>query len=546
MIKRRTLKFTRLAVAIALLPLASVPVAAENNPSSAMNRLVGYYLSVTADAYAELYVLNDQRFCFRMVGGSLDLMAAGVWEVKDGRAYFTEMKPPNPLFHIIAQKSQIPEGKIQISLFGHALSHANAPVIGFSPTQSGPFKLRRLFPNEKTSWSSRYTLPEMSREGANYVAIGGMKEGIEEDAGATSINDYHLEIFQIPARMNEVRIGYDRNQAKEPIEFSMPLSPDGKKKIDMLGQFERSETPLTPELERKVKTQCVQPIMNAMNARPSSPALNGGMQPVELLTVQDLEIVKEPWFRNDETEENVDETSISDEPLAPLAPPLAQTTAAVSDLDSFRARFENIVNSEDSATKLADYDALRREAIANKDNNIREVAGRSAVNMTSLLNEEEQYDRSIAISQEAAAILVKSPDPVLRSRAASLLSNQASAFESKGERDRAKQVNQKITDLFARDTYPSTVYVVASNHLSIIDHLILAGDIKAATRRLDRFEKDFIKAGKLKHPPQDQIGFVCYDGGPKPAVECMTSESPDADFIQRYVAAYRAKLSSMR
>ena len=525
--------------------LGPAPTIAQTAPPSP----VGIWNSGTVDSVTRLYVLDDHSYCFTLMAGNLDLIATGRWE-KQGETYrFTESKTPAPLFPMAARQSEKPSGGRKLLLDGHMMSYADSPVIGFLKNRNDPLTLRRLFARDNHSWSEGYDIPAAMIGDARYLVIGGRMDAPTGDyADDKASGPYQLYIYELGTDATEYRIGYDRRQAMERLDFTADVGAEIMK-TDEVGAFQRSAQPMDAKLAESVRRDCIDGMAEARQDYLQS---RGITRPAPV----DTRIVAAPAINEDPVFEQFSVVEATDilEPLENTqAPPLlARETldqpSPSPGVDGLEKRFNAITKIESAAKRVVAYDALWKAAITSDNADQREVAARAAINMSNDLSSIGKYSEAIKVSGDAYAALISAPDPVLRSRAASLLNNQATAWEGLKKPADQEAVWQRIITDFATDTYPTTVYVRATTVLNMVDRLIIKGRNAEAVAMLDTFERDYIESGRLATRPEEAFGINCDSEGEQFtfAVPCRGSKRPDLAYFKDYVAAYRKKIASLK
>ncbi|WP_337827440.1 hypothetical protein [Pseudonocardia sp. TMWB2A] len=527
-------------VALALAVPSAAYAAPEPSPSP-----VGIWRGESVDSVSQLIVLDDHQYCFTLIAGSLDLISAGRWEAEGGLYKFTEKKAQSPLFPMAMRTGHAKPGTRKLALEGDMFSYANAPVIGFLKTRTDALSLRRLFPRDKHSWSGRFEVPAAAMAGARYVVIG---EASDVQVDEASDKPYRLNIYELGQEDAEYRITYDRQQAMPPLDFTANV---GRQELtaDEVGRLRRSDIKLTATLADAIRRDCIEGAEMVDAAALQSRGITWPA-PVETRIVAAPAINEDPVF---ETTSVVEATDIL-EPLestqvpAPLARETLDQPSPSPGVDGLEKRFNAIIKIESAAKRVVGYEALWKAAINSEYTDQREVAARAAINMSNDLSAIGKYNEAIKVSGDAYAALISAPDPVLRSRAASLLNNQATAWEGLKKTDEQEAVWQRIITDFGADSYPTTVYVRATTVLNMVDRLIIKGRPAEAVAMLDTFERDYIESGRLATRPEEAFGINCDSDGKQFtfAVPCRGSKRPDLAYFKDYVAAYRKKIASLK
>ena len=538
-------------LAMAALALSAPPVAYAASPSP-----VGIWEGGSVDSVTHLFILDDNHYCLTLMAGNLDLLSAGRWEKQGDDYQFTETKTPALLFPMAMRTGPTKTGQRSVLLDGPMFSYAEAPVIGFLKNRTEPLSLRRLFASDKYSWSGSYDIPAATLGGARFIVIGDRADvRRSESVESGPAIPYQLTIYELGSDAAEYRISYNRRQAMPRLDFTANVSADTLT-ANGIGQLQRSKTRFSTTMIENLRRDCRGREAQEDEEKYLQSRGIKRLLPVETRTVTPASINQEPLFPdNREAEEtDISETVTTLEPSSPeVTPKIATQTPAekppsAPGIDALEERFTAALKIKSAAKRSIAYDILWKAYINSRYDDEREVAARAAINMSNDLSSIGRYQEAIKQSNDAYAALITSTNPVLRSRASSLLNNQATAWEGFKRPDQQEEVWRRILHDFADDTYPTTIYVRASTSLNMVDRLILRGRKVEAAALLDAFERDYIASGRLAQRPEREFGINCDSEGGQfdYAVPCMASNAPDVAYFKRYVAAYRAKIDSMK
>lgn len=277
--------FRRCTVCLALMA-SSLVTAGEKD-------YAGNYRRGGVDSAEQLVLLEDGTYCYAVMAGSLDLLSAGRWKPAAnpaGGIELAEVRSSQPVFPAIARHNPDLSRQVVIEFNEYGFSDVNAPVFAVSATDQPPAEFRRLFPGEKHTWSDRYRLPPMDAEQVRYLFVGRMT-GQDEERGPLSMTVYRLD-----EGVNQVRIGFDRNQARPLMNMTAHLL-DGTLQVGGSRFGERE--PLTPELRAGAQRNCIAP---ALTGKQDGADFRQGPPDVPMLTpvrtfMADPESLQDdPWF----------------------------------------------------------------------------------------------------------------------------------------------------------------------------------------------------------------------------------------------------------
>lgn len=224
---------------------------------------LGGYTSSSVDAQSQLMLLDDNSFCFRFMGGALDMMAAGRWKALPGAdgVRLQEVRLPQPQFPAYAKPAA---GKaIVFDFHGYTLGEALAPVFGVSATAQPPSTLRPLFGHDDHSWAESYKLEPMPAASARYFYIGQVEQDARGKPLQLRVVQYRLPTAQGGA--GTVRIGFNTLLARPALDMVARLK-DGMLIVD--GQRFGARDELSPELVDGIRNACVDPVLSPGKARP--------------------------------------------------------------------------------------------------------------------------------------------------------------------------------------------------------------------------------------------------------------------------------------
>lgn len=221
----------------------------------------GGYTSGSVDTVSQIMLLDDHTFCFRFMGGALDMLVAGHWKAlpgKDAGIRLQEVRKPAPQFPAFAKPR--PGSDVVFDFHGYTLGEARSPVFAVSATAAWPEQLRPLFA-ETDSWAESYPLPAMPTATARYFYIGQ----VEVDARGRP-TQLRVTQYQLPAALpgGLVRLGFDTQQARPALDLVAVLKGE---RLQVDGQpFGRREA-LTPVQVGEIRSACVAPVLNPGKAR---------------------------------------------------------------------------------------------------------------------------------------------------------------------------------------------------------------------------------------------------------------------------------------
>ena len=254
--------------------------------------LAGAYRHSTVDTVSELYLLEDQTFCLAFMGGSLDLLAGGRWQMAaDGQSLSlqevrdTHQRPVLPLFQ------RPPEGLLDsdalrprtLVLDGRRLSFAQDVVIGFSPDQ-----LRPVFSPAQHVFSSTYSLP-LPRQ-ARQLWVGYR---LPNQPDSYQVQGYPLTNKGTPF------LSYD-HVAHRPL-LDLQLQRDQQDLVLQGERFNKRSTPLAGSERESIREAC-QPFMHAGAAQQqeqsdSLPQIAPLAPPIQLPATA---VGRQPWIGDTE------------------------------------------------------------------------------------------------------------------------------------------------------------------------------------------------------------------------------------------------------
>lgn len=222
----------------------------------------GGYTSGSVDTVSQIMLLDDHTFCFRFMGGALDMLVAGHWKAlpgKDAGVRLQEVRRPAPLFPAFAKAR--PGSDVVFDFHGYTLGEARSPVFAVSATATWPEQLRPLFAEGRESWAESYPLPAMPMAAARYFYIGQ----VETDARGRP-SQLRVTQYQVPAALlgGKVRLGFDTQQARPALDLVAVLKGE---RLQVDGQpFGRREA-LTPVQVGEIRSACVAPVLNPGKGR---------------------------------------------------------------------------------------------------------------------------------------------------------------------------------------------------------------------------------------------------------------------------------------
>ena len=251
----RSLCFSSFCIALLIAPMAFA-----QNVSSGEKAYVGGYRQGSVDSLTRLVLLDDNTFCFSVMAGSLDLLAAGHWKsnTKDTGISLHEVRIGKPLFPALSKQVKGRGDLVEFNFDGYSLSNAPSPVFGFAATDAPPASLRPLFSPENTSWATRYKLPPIKADKVRYFFIGYVEADKYGKPSRVKLVQYKL------SDGNTVLVGFDDVQATPLMNMSANLVNDVL--FVNREKFGKKDS-LPPEVMQDVRENCIYPVMQPDKVR---------------------------------------------------------------------------------------------------------------------------------------------------------------------------------------------------------------------------------------------------------------------------------------
>ena len=212
---------------------------------------VGKYKKSDHESLSELYILNDNTYCYVFMGGSLDLIRSGTWQKsnKHKNAIVLNDKNADSSSHLArGQKFNRLDNKISISINGYSLHGINTPVFTFSKSNTPPSKFRALLPKNNNVGRSSYSFPLISPDDAKYIYLGSIVDSNKNSS-------QQLQVTQYKIGSNDVlQLGFDNQQNILPQTMYAQFI-DGKLKLN--GESAGKKSKLKPQMINEVKEHCI-------------------------------------------------------------------------------------------------------------------------------------------------------------------------------------------------------------------------------------------------------------------------------------------------
>lgn len=263
------------------------------NPAWAVD-VTGLYRGGGVDSAAQLAVLADNTFCYTLIAGSLDLRAAGRWQLAADASSFSlvEEKAKSPTLLAFAHKVPKDDATVSFRFLGQSFSRSANAVFAMSADDALPTNVRRLFAQDSGNWawSQTYDLPAVLPTDAKYFYVGHIdRESRRQGTARLRMTQYQL------GNANAVTLAFDSRQAMPLIKFEGKIQGDEVQ----ISQF-RSRRELTPELAQQVSANCVAPLLAAAGGK--APPLKRRDGSVALVPVKEFDLDIDaaqgtPWFK---------------------------------------------------------------------------------------------------------------------------------------------------------------------------------------------------------------------------------------------------------
>lgn len=260
---------------------------------------VGKYKKSDHESLSELYILNDKTYCYVFMGGSLDLIRSGSWEVsnKHKNAIVLSDKNIDSSSHLArGQKFNRLDNKISISINGYSLHDVNTPVFAFSKSNTPPSKFRTLLPKNNNVGRASYSFPLISPDDAKYIYLGSI---VDSDKNSTQ----QLQITQYKIGSNDVlQLGFDNQQNMLPQTMYAQLI-DGK--LNLNGESIGTKSKLKQRMIDEVKEHCIKANDQEENSEWTI------LKPSDTFYEEQSVIIDKPYFNENDSEEAKRENDIS-------------------------------------------------------------------------------------------------------------------------------------------------------------------------------------------------------------------------------------------
>jgi len=260
---------------------------------------VGKYKKSAHESLSELYILDDNTFCYVFMGGSLDLMRSGTWEKsnKYKNAIILKDKNANTPIHLArGQKFNRLDNQISITVNGYTLDGINSPVFAFSNDNTPPSEFRTLLPKNNNVGRASYSFPLLSPADAKYIYLGSI-----ESSDKNSIK--RLQITQYKIGSNDVlQLGFDNQQSQLPQTMYAQFI-DGKLKLN--GESTGKKSKLKPRMIDEVKEYCIKENNQEEDSEWTT------LKPSNTFYLDQSVIIDKPYFNENDGEEAKRENDIN-------------------------------------------------------------------------------------------------------------------------------------------------------------------------------------------------------------------------------------------
>lgn len=223
-------------------------------PKNAANpTFAGLYKKKDRESLSELYILEDNTFCYAFMGGSLDLMVAGTWQKNKQQKdsiVLKETKIDKDIHLAQGQQLNRLDNKISITINGYTLRDIDSPVFAVSQDDTLPTKFKPLLPKHNRTGRATYAFSLFSPAEAKYFYLGNI-----DTSGSNNMSQLQVTQYEI-ANNDTFQIAYDTRKSRLPQTFNAQFVL-GKLLIN--GEPTDSKTELFPAMVKAVKKQCINP-----------------------------------------------------------------------------------------------------------------------------------------------------------------------------------------------------------------------------------------------------------------------------------------------
>ncbi|PKG38858.1 MORN repeat-containing protein [Psychromonas sp. Urea-02u-13] len=215
---------------------------------------LGLYKTSNNETRSELYVLEDNTFCYTFMGGSLNLMVAGSWEQnkqQPNKIQLIETKLDNNIHLAHGYYFNRLDNKISVTINGYNLDDINTPVFALSQDNTPPTTFRPLLPQHNNIGRSTYAIPLFSPAEAKYFYLGSIETSSTDNVSQLQVTQYEI------GSNDTFQIAYDTKKSRFPKTFDAQLTAAGLLINDTPTD---SKTNLFPAMVTAVKDQCINPV----------------------------------------------------------------------------------------------------------------------------------------------------------------------------------------------------------------------------------------------------------------------------------------------
>ncbi len=246
------------------------------------------------ETLSELYILEDNTFCYVFIGGALDLKIAGTWQENKQQKdsiLLKETKTDKNIHLALGQQLNRLDNKVSITVNGYTLKGINSPVFAVSQDDTPPTKFTPLLPEHNNRGRATYAFPLFSPAEIKYFYLGSI------ESSATN-NESQLQVTQYKIASNDTfQIAYGTHKSHLPKALNAQFILG---KLFINGEATDSKTKLFPAMVKAVQEQCIQP---ATQQEESSEAIGWTtLTPSKHFNLDKNMITNKPYFSKNDGE----------------------------------------------------------------------------------------------------------------------------------------------------------------------------------------------------------------------------------------------------
>jgi len=212
---------------------------------------VGKYSERQQESRSDLFLLDNNTFCYTFMGGSLNIVTAGSWTTSNeekNTVVLKERESDKNIHPAQGQQLNRLDNKISIVVDGYSIADINSAVFAISKDETPPSKFRPLLPKHNNTGRAYYSFPLFIPDDTKYFYVGSLEKNPNNEANRLQVTQYKI------GNNDTIRIAFNNLRNRLPTPFNAQLIDNS---LQLNGQHFSQKTELNQQEQQTVSKYCV-------------------------------------------------------------------------------------------------------------------------------------------------------------------------------------------------------------------------------------------------------------------------------------------------